>query len=69
MRNQRSEEEIKNDIYEDKMSGYYDRGAVKNSVTIRVTVDNDDDDVSLACGVSDDSGVVAEITKINTSSL
>ena len=51
------------------MSGYYDRGAVKNSVTIRVTVDDDDDDVSLACGVSDDSGVVAEITKLNTSSL
>ena len=50
------------------MSGYYDRGAVKNSVTIRVTVD-DDDDVSLACGVSDDSGAVAEITKLNTSSL
>ena len=48
------------------MSGYYDRGAVKNSVTIRVTVE---DDVSLACGVSDDSGVVAEIMKLNTSSV
>ena len=66
MRNHRSEEESENDIYEDKMSGYYDRGAVKNSVTIRVTVE---DDVSLACGVSDDSGVVAEIMKLNTSSV
>jgi hypothetical protein len=42
---------------------------VKNSFTIRVTVDDDEDDVSLACGVSDDSGVVAEIVKLNTSSL
>ena len=64
MKNHRNDEESENDIYEDKMSGYYDRGEVKNSVTIRVTVDDDEDDVSLACGVSDDSGVVAEIMKL-----
>jgi hypothetical protein len=69
LRNHRSQEESENDISEDKMSGYYDRGAVKNSVTIRVTVDDDEDDVSHACGVIDDSGVVVKIVKLNTSSL
>ena len=58
MQNQREEEEGD----EDAMNQYGDEDVIKKSVTIRVNVDQEQ-----ACGFSDDSGVVAEIGKYNSS--
>ena len=58
LRNQREEEEGD----EDAMNEYGNEDVIKKSVTIRVNVDQEQ-----ACGFSDDSGVVAEIGKYNSS--
>ena len=63
LKNQQIEE---NKIIEDTKNEYYIEHDIEYFETMRVILD---DDVTLACGDSDDSGVVAEWGSLNKSTV
>ena len=66
MRKQRNEEETENDIFEGTENDYCESVVMKKT-NVTIKADLDGDDVTLACGDSDDCGVMAESAKINKS--
>ena len=63
LRNQKSEE---NKIFEDTKNEFYNEHDIEYFENMQVILD---DDVTLACGDSDDSGVVAEWGRLNKSTV